>query len=109
MHSPSWLSYVPLDTVKHLPSLQAGAATRLIILYQWRGAPFKTLLPSSLMPFQQILETVVIMPTYQTTIVNSLLIAYRVVLLLLISVTFLYNILLQSPIIAFYIVDFIFF
>ena len=28
---PSWPSYVPLDTVKHLRSLRSGAATRLII------------------------------------------------------------------------------
>ena len=31
LYSPSWLSYVPLDTVKHLRSLRSGAATRLII------------------------------------------------------------------------------
>ena len=31
LRSPSWLSYVPLDTVKHLRSLRSGAATRLII------------------------------------------------------------------------------
>ena len=33
-HSPSWLSYVPLDIVKHLRSLRSGAATRLIILME---------------------------------------------------------------------------
>ena len=47
LYSPSWSSYVPLDTVKHL-------------LYQWRGALFKTLLPSYLMSLRQILETVAI-------------------------------------------------
>ena len=47
------------------------------------------------------------MPTYYITFVNSLQIADRVVLLLLISDTFLYNILLESDIIAFYFVDFI--
>ena len=31
LYSPSWPSYVPLDTVKHLRSLRSGAATRLII------------------------------------------------------------------------------
>ena len=31
LHSPSWPSYVPLDTVKHLRSLRSGAATRLTI------------------------------------------------------------------------------
>ena len=31
LHSPSWPSYVPLDTVKHLRSLLSEAATRLII------------------------------------------------------------------------------
>ena len=31
LYSPSWRSYVPLDTVKHLRSLRSGAATRLII------------------------------------------------------------------------------
>ena len=31
LHSPSWPSYVSLDTVKHLRSLQSRAATRLII------------------------------------------------------------------------------
>ena len=30
LHSPSWRSYTPLDTVKHLRSLWSGAATRLI-------------------------------------------------------------------------------
>ena len=45
LHSPSWLSYIPLDTVKHLRSLWSGTAT---------GAPFKTLLPSYLMSSQQI-------------------------------------------------------
>ena len=30
LHSPSWPSYIPLDTVKHLRSLWSGAATRLI-------------------------------------------------------------------------------
>ena len=48
-----------------------------------------------------------LMPTYYITFVNSLQIADRVVLLLLISDTFLYNILLESDIIAFYFVDFI--
>ena len=46
------------------------------LLYQWRGAPFKTLLPSYLMSFWQILETVAIskhtvgklMPIYQITL-----------------------------------------
>ena len=47
------------------------------------------------------------MPTYYITFVNSLQIEDRVVLLLLISDTFLYNILLESDIIAFYFVDFI--
>ena len=28
LYSPSWPSYVPLDTVKHLRSLRSGAATR---------------------------------------------------------------------------------
>ena len=37
LHSPSWPSYIPLDTVKHLRSLWSGAATRLIILLE-RGA-----------------------------------------------------------------------
>ena len=45
LHSPSWPSYIPLDTVKHLRSLWSGTAT---------GAPFKTLLPSYLMSSQQI-------------------------------------------------------
>ena len=31
LHSLSWPSYVPLDTVKHLRSLRSRAATRLII------------------------------------------------------------------------------
>ena len=31
LYSPSWPSYAPLHTVKHLPSLRSGAATRLII------------------------------------------------------------------------------
>ena len=31
LYSPSGPSYVPLHTVKHLPSLRSGAATRLII------------------------------------------------------------------------------
>ena len=31
LYSPSWPSYVPLDTVKHLRSLRSGAATRLTI------------------------------------------------------------------------------
>ena len=31
LYFPSWPSYVPLDTVKHLRSLRSGAATRLII------------------------------------------------------------------------------
>ena len=31
LHSPSWLSYVPLDTVKHLRSLWSGVTTRLTI------------------------------------------------------------------------------
>ena len=31
LHSPSWPSHVPRDTVKHLRSLRSGAATRLII------------------------------------------------------------------------------
>ena len=31
LYSPSWPTYVPLDTVKHLRSLRSGAATRLII------------------------------------------------------------------------------
>ena len=48
-----------------------------------------------------------LMPTYYITFVNSLQIEDRVVLLLLISDTFLYNILLESDIIAFYFVDFI--
>ena len=30
LHSPSWRSCIPLDTVKHLWSLWSGAATRLI-------------------------------------------------------------------------------
>ena len=30
LYSPSWPSYIPLDTVKHLRSLWSGAATRLI-------------------------------------------------------------------------------
>ena len=34
LHSPSWPSYIPLDTVKHLRSLWSGAATRLIILLE---------------------------------------------------------------------------
>ena len=29
LYSPSWPSYIPLDTVKHLRSLRSGAATRL--------------------------------------------------------------------------------
>ena len=53
LDSPILPSYVPLDTVKHLWSLQSGAATRLII--PRTAAPFKTLLPRSLMPFQQII------------------------------------------------------
>ena len=31
LYSPSWPSYVPLDTVKHLRALRSGIATRLII------------------------------------------------------------------------------
>ena len=31
LYPPSWPSYVPLDTVKHLRSLRSEAATRLII------------------------------------------------------------------------------
>ena len=31
LYSPSWPSYVPLDTVKHLRPLRSGAATRLTI------------------------------------------------------------------------------
>ena len=31
LYSPSWPSYLPLDTVKHLRSLRSGAATRLTI------------------------------------------------------------------------------
>ena len=31
LYSPGWLSYILLDTVKHLRSLQSGAATRLTI------------------------------------------------------------------------------
>ena len=31
LYSPSWPSYIPLDTVKHLRSLPSGAATRLTI------------------------------------------------------------------------------
>ena len=31
LHSLSWLSYVPLNAVKHLRFLRSGAATRLII------------------------------------------------------------------------------
>ena len=31
LYSPSWPSYVPLDTVKHLLSLRSGAGTRFII------------------------------------------------------------------------------
>ena len=58
LHSPSWPSYVPLDTVKHVWSLRSGTATRLVI--PWREAPFKTLLPSYLMPFRQTLESVAI-------------------------------------------------
>ena len=53
LHFPSWLSYVPLATVKHVRSLRPGAA-------RWRGAPFKTLPPSYLMLFRQILDTVAI-------------------------------------------------
>ena len=30
LHSPSWPSYVPLDTVKHLRSLRSAAATKLM-------------------------------------------------------------------------------
>ena len=37
LYSPSWPSYVSLDTVKHLRSLRSGAATRLIIPMQ-RGS-----------------------------------------------------------------------
>ena len=53
LHSPSWLSYVPLDTVKHLPSLQAGAATRLIIpmergTFQDSAAKFFNALPANI-------------------------------------------------------------
>ena len=58
LHSPSWPSYVRLNTVKHLRF--CGQEQQLDWLYQWRGAPFKTLLPSYLMSFLQILETVAI-------------------------------------------------
>ena len=56
LHSSSWPSYVPLDTVKHLRSLRSEAATRLIIPTE-RGT---FLLQSYLMSFRQILETVAI-------------------------------------------------
>ena len=59
LHSPSWLSYIPLDTVKHLRSLWSGAATRLIILlergtFQDSAAKLFNVLPAD------IIETVVL-------------------------------------------------
>ena len=58
LHSPSWPSYTPLDTVKHLRSLWSGAATRLIILlergtFQDSAAKLVNVLPAD------IIETVV--------------------------------------------------
>ena len=59
LHSPSWPSYIPLDTVKHLRSLWSGAATRLIILlergtFQDSAAKLFNVLPAD------IIETVVL-------------------------------------------------
>ena len=59
LHSPSWPSYIPLDTVKHLRSLWSGAATRLIILlergtFQDSAAKLFFVLPAN------IIETVVL-------------------------------------------------
>ena len=59
LHSPSWPSYIPLNTVKHLRSLWSGAATRLIILlergtFQDSAAKLFNVLPAD------IIETVVL-------------------------------------------------
>ena len=59
LHSPSWPSYIPLNTVKHLRSLWSGAATRLIILlergtFQDSAAKLLNVLPAD------IIETVVL-------------------------------------------------
>ena len=57
LYSPSWPSYIPLDTVKYLRSLRSGAATRLIIPIEGHVS---RLLLSYLMSFRQKLETVAI-------------------------------------------------
>ena len=59
LHSPSWPSYIPLDTVKHLRSLWSGAATRLIIqlergTFQDSAAKLFNVLPAN------VIETVVL-------------------------------------------------
>ena len=59
LHSPSWPSYIPLDTVKHLRSLWSGAATRLIIqlergTFQDSAAKLFFVLPAN------VIETVVL-------------------------------------------------
>ena len=60
LHSPSWPSYVPLDTVNWTSAIFAVRSSNKINYPNGEGAPFKTLLPSYLMPFRQILENVVI-------------------------------------------------
>ena len=63
LYSPSWPSYVPLDTVKHLRYLRSGAATRSIILVErgtFQDSAAKLFNVHYLMSFRQILETVAI-------------------------------------------------
>ena len=59
-HYPSLLSYVPLDTVKHLRTLRSGAATRLIYYTNGEGH-LSRLCCQVTMSFWQISETVAIL------------------------------------------------
>ena len=78
LYSPSWQSYVPLDTVKHLRSLRSGAATRLTIpmergTFQDSAAKLCNVLLGNIRncsDFKVYCREV--MPIYYITFVNSL-------------------------------------
>ena len=78
LYSSSWPSYIPLDTVKHLPSLRSGAATRLIIpmergTFQDSAVKLFNVLPANIRNVAISKYTVgKLMPMYQITFVNSL-------------------------------------
>ena len=79
LHSPSWRSYIPLDTVKHLWSLWSGAATRLISpmergTFQDSAAKLFNVLPANIIEAVVLSKYTVgkLMPIYWITFVNSL-------------------------------------